>query len=115
MNIKAVVYLPVVALVLLFGLVPLQNIHAMDMSHDMGNMRKSTTNCCTSPSPSVILDQQQKTPDRDVEEDLKPQQVPYYAQFQRLDVQNKPFKINTYGASLLRPPDLVVLYMNFRI
>lgn len=117
MNIKAIVYLPIMIMVMLFGLVPFRNMHAMsmNMNHDMSGVNKSLASCCTSSSPSAILYQQQ-TPDRDENEDPEPpQRIPYYAQTQRLDIQDDPPKLNMFGASLLRPPDLVVLYNNFRI
>lgn len=118
MNIKAIVYLPIMILLVLFGLIPFQNIHAMSMSmdHDMSSMDTSSANCCTSPNPSAVLDQRQKSPNRDEDEDpTPPQQIPYYAQAQSFDTQDTPPKLNIFGAGLLRPPDLVVLYSNFRI
>jgi len=114
-KLKAVLFAPVISVLLLLAL-PLQSIHAQStsMNHQMSNT--NTSGLCPGAcgnSASVAKDVQ-KSPDRKQEKDPEPpEQLPLYAQNTQFPEPQKPASNLIYG-SLIRPPDLVKLYANFR-
>lgn len=114
-KLKAFLYVPFAGLFLLLGFFPLQNVHATGMAHDMSSMSQEI-NCCTgSPtSTTAVLKEEQKLPEKDEDDPEPPQQDPPYAQFTRYAEPEKLSLAYAAGANLLRPPDLVKLYGNYR-
>ena len=115
-TLRTSLLLPIAALFLVFGLSPLQSVHAQDMNmdHNMSSSRSSVNNCCVPPSSVAVLKEEEQLPDYEQDDEPEPpEQMPFYAQFQSFPEPSKPVNIHT-GSSILIPPDLVKLYGNFR-
>lgn len=114
-RIRKAFYLPITALFLLLGFMPLQSVHAQSitMNHNMG----TPTSTCAGPcgNAPVVLKENQKAPAREQEDEPEPPQIlPQYTQFNAFAVPKKLASSYLGGERVPRPPDLVILYANLR-
>lgn len=112
-KLKIFLCFPVAALLLLGGPFT-QNAHAQSagMSHDMGSMQvKSCAGPCV---PSAVLREEQTVNNEDDENPQPPE--PSYLTHLQADFPDpdKPSGLYVLGALVLRPPDMVKLYGNYR-
>ena len=117
-KLKAILYVPLVSLFLLFGFLLLQSVHAqgMPMDHDMSGPASNAKNCCSSPSSVAVLKEEENLPFNEQDDEPEPpEQTPYYSQIQTFPEPEKPDSNYMSGSRLLRPPDLVKLYSNFQL
>lgn len=115
-KLKAILYVPLVSLFLLFGFLPLQSVHAqgIPMDHDMSGPSSSAKNCCGSSSSVATLKEEENLPFYEQDDEPEPPQVPYFTEFNVFTVPRKLASSYLGGERVLRPPDLVILYANFR-
>ena len=114
-KLKTLLLAPLTAMFLLFGF-SLQGVHAQSLAMQDGMGTTSANLSCNSPcgNAAVVLKDEQKTPVRDEDQDPEPpEQLFQYAQNVPFPEPKKPVASLIFG-SLIRPPDLVKLYANFR-
>lgn len=115
-KLKAILYVPLVSLFLLFGFLPVQSAHAgsMSMDHSMSGPTTNAKNCCNSSSTTAVLKEEEQLPAYEQDDEPEPpEQTPFYAGLQFFPEPQQPASTYT-GSSMFRPPDLVKLYANFR-
>lgn len=114
-KLKAILYVPLASLFLLFGFLPLQSVHAesIAMNHDMSGSRSSASNCCVPSSSVAVINKEEQLFDEQDDEPEPPEQMPFYARFQVFTEPSPPAVVYS-GSKVPRPPDLVKLYANFR-
>lgn len=114
-KLKVILLVPLTSLFLLFGLLPLQNVHAESaaMNHDMSRPGSSAYNCCVSSSSVAVINKEELSFDEQDDEPEPPEQMPFYARFQVFTEPSPPAVVYS-GSKVPRPPDLVKLYANFR-
>ncbi len=88
--------------------------HAGMSSHDEGTASRSCLAGCAGNSMGVTADINRQRPEEKQNKDPEPQAGPYFAQFLEFYEPRKITPVNKYGAPVLRPPDLVLAYQNYR-
>jgi hypothetical protein len=114
-KIRSLLYISVIGLLLLFGLAPTQPSHAQTSTspHDIQMMQSVTCSgpCTTTaifkPEENLFLQEDDQDPE-------PPETTPAYILTSAYQEPIRPSGVYIFGAALLRPPDLVKLYSNFR-
>lgn len=112
---RTILVLPVTALFLLFGFLPLQNAHAQSttVSHETSRTNSSCSSPCA--NTPVVLKEQKLIDEKQDDEPEPPEPAPYYMQSDAGFASPKKLANgHLAGVRVLRPPDLVKLYANFR-
>jgi hypothetical protein len=90
-------------------------VHA-EMKHGEGTASQGClAGCASNSGPGIYVDvSNRQHPGENQDKDTEPEQEPYFTQFLKFYAPQKLAARYTYGASVLRPPDLVLLYAAFR-
>lgn len=117
-KLRRILIVPLAVLFLVLGFLPLHSVSAQNMTvgHSMDSMAGGVVNCAAPCANSVAnMPEKRKPVIRDEEQDPEPpEQTPYYAQHFQFPEPQKPANNYAFSGVLLRPPDLVKLYSNFR-
>lgn len=118
-RLKAIIYLPITLSFLLFGFLSLQTIYAQNitMDHGTGSMNAGASGSdCAGPcgNATVVLKDKQIAPAEEREDEPDPPQTPSYYQYSVFAMPKKLASSYLGGEHIPLPPDLVILYANFR-
>jgi hypothetical protein len=85
-----------------------------EMNHGEGTASQGCAAGCMNNGPGVQIAISNHRNEEKQDKEPVAKEEPYYTQFFQFEVPRKLTSQYIYGASILRPPDLVILYANYR-